>query len=104
MKNNSSFLLQVQYWTQSVPTSTGSIYQLSQVFSTYGYPPAAGPSLLNNTQVTGSGNRFVYGRPSRDRATNALVCPDSFCFFTIIFVIIIDDCSGIQFNFLFMTE
>lgn len=47
--------------------STGSLFQLSQVFSSYGYEPKAGMRVLtSNTNVTGSNNRIYYKRPSPD--------------------------------------
>ena len=52
---------------------TGNIYQLSQVFSNYGYQPAAGNLITtSNTIVVGSSNRIVYKRPNQDYATNKL--------------------------------
>lgn len=57
-KNAAKFLLKI------LP-SYGSIYQLSQVYSTYGYPPEKGPLISNNNSyVTGSLNRAVYQIPS----------------------------------------
>lgn len=50
----------------TLPTS-GTIHQLSQVFSTYGYEPKIGTQIISeNTQVTGSRNRIVYKRPFND--------------------------------------
>jgi len=49
-----------------VPTS-GSLFQLSQVYSTYGYEPKAGKAInLGNVTVSGSNNRVYYARPSPD--------------------------------------
>lgn len=48
---------------------TGSLYQLSQVFSSYGYEPKAGTKLMSGkTTITGSNNRVYYKRPSPDVA------------------------------------
>ncbi len=43
------------------------MYQLSQVFSAYGYEPKAG-TIINspNINVTGSNNRIYYKRPFPD--------------------------------------
>lgn len=50
---------------------TGSLYQLSQVFSQYGYQPINGAQFTqNSTVVTGSNNRVYYARPTPDAATN----------------------------------
>ena len=50
---------------------SGSLYQLSQVFSTYGYEPKQGALITQEkTVVTGSNNRIVYTRPAYDMATN----------------------------------
>jgi hypothetical protein len=54
------------YRTKSNPT-TGSIYQLSQVYSSYGYEPKKGTSINKaDVLVTGSNNRIYYKRPSPD--------------------------------------
>mmetsp|Transcript_30176 Transcript_30176/g.28834 ORF Transcript_30176/g.28834 Transcript_30176/m.28834 type:complete len:372 (-) Transcript_30176:214-1329(-) len=46
---------------------TGSLNQLSQVFSTYGYDPKNGVQILTgDTSVTGTNNRIVYNRPTFD--------------------------------------
>ena len=43
----------------------GTLFQLSQIFSTYGYEPKAGVVIsTNNTLVTGSGNRVYYVPPA----------------------------------------
>jgi hypothetical protein len=61
-------LLQIQYKISSLPQS-GSVYQLSQVYSAYGYEPKAGNVVTTtNTVVTGSNNRIYYKRPSPDAA------------------------------------
>jgi len=59
---------QLTYKITSLPSS-GSLYQLSQVYSTKGYEPKAG-TLINaiGTIVTGSNNRIYYKRPSPDAA------------------------------------
>ncbi|CAM9964137.1 unnamed protein product, partial [Discosporangium mesarthrocarpum] len=49
----------------SLPAS-GSLYQLSQVFSAYGYDPKAGKLLETRAAVTGSNNRVLYKRPAAD--------------------------------------
>jgi len=71
--------LQLTYSIHSVP-GTGSLYQLSQVFSAYGYDPKNGalipPSATVNglsVNVTGSQNRVYYARPSYDVASNQAV-------------------------------
>jgi len=52
----------------SLPVS-GTLYQLSQVFSTYGYEPKTGEPITAVGQVvTGSKNRLVYVRPAADVA------------------------------------
>ena len=50
----------------SVPSTTtaGTLYQLSQPYSAYGYEPKAGVAISSaNTIVTGSGNRIVFSPP-----------------------------------------
>jgi len=55
------------------PPSSGLLYQLSDVFSKYGYDPKAGISITDSsTIVTGSNNRIYYKRPSPDAETNQL--------------------------------
>lgn len=52
----------------------GSLYQLSQVYSQYGYEPKAGTDIskiTSSTMVTGSNNRVYYKRPSPDAVTNS---------------------------------
>mmetsp|Transcript_14714 Transcript_14714/g.18816 ORF Transcript_14714/g.18816 Transcript_14714/m.18816 type:complete len:377 (-) Transcript_14714:136-1266(-) len=50
----------------SLPSS-GTLYQLSQVYSTHGYEPKLGTQITSaGTKVTGSKNRIVYVRPSVD--------------------------------------
>lgn len=58
-----------QFQIVSTP-ETGTLYQLSQVFSNYGYEPKAGTKIFNATSaaVTGSKNRVYYSRPSPDTA------------------------------------
>jgi hypothetical protein len=47
--------------------SSGSIYQLSQVYSSYGYEPKGGERIsAADTIVTGSNNRVYYKRPTPD--------------------------------------
>jgi len=53
------------------PTTSGSLYQLSQVFSNYGYSPVYGTKITSDSVVTGSQNRVYYSRPSRDIETNS---------------------------------
>lgn len=53
----------------TLPGSSGSVYQLSKVFSDYGYEPKQGKSLSGGEIVTGSGNRVYYKRPAADVAT-----------------------------------
>ena len=56
------------YTLEALPT-TGSLFQLSQVFSSYGYEPKGGSKVaVSNTNVTGSNNRIYYKRPSPDLA------------------------------------
>ncbi len=56
------------YTLDTLPT-TGSLFQLSQVFSSYGYEPKAGSKVaMGNSNVTGSNNRIYYKRPSPDLA------------------------------------
>jgi len=56
---------------KSLPSS-GSIYQLSQVYNKYGYEPKAGTQISStDTNITGSNNRFVYKRPIRDVLSNS---------------------------------
>lgn len=58
------------YKVGALPES-GTLYQLSSVFSLYGYEPKAGEVFSNsgsNTIVTGSNNRVFYQRPSPDAA------------------------------------
>lgn len=50
---------------------SGKLYQLSQVFSSYGYNPKAGVQINSgDTVVTGSNDRVYYKRPSPDAASN----------------------------------
>ena len=57
---------------------SGSLYQLSQVFSAYGYNPIAGvPISIDSTTksivITGSNNRIFYTRPVYDAISNLKV-------------------------------
>lgn len=54
----------LQVTVTSLP-SVGALYQLSQVFSDYGYLPRAGTQITSaGTLVTGSGGRVVYVPPA----------------------------------------
>lgn len=56
----------LKYEIRSLP-ETGSLYQLSQVYSEYGYNPKAGTLITTvPVQVTGSNNRIYYKRPDVD--------------------------------------
>ena len=46
-------------------TNAGKLYQLSQVYSDYGYEPKTGDEMSSNSIVTGSNNRIVFA-PTRD--------------------------------------
>jgi hypothetical protein len=60
-------------YTITSPPSSGSLYQLSDVFSKYGYDPKAGAVInAGTTVVTGSNNRIYYKRPSPDADSNQL--------------------------------
>lgn len=62
----------LQYEIRSLP-ATGSLYQLSQVYSEYGYEPKAGTLITSvPTLVTGSNNRVYYRRPDIDREDGML--------------------------------
>lgn len=52
--------------------SSGSLYQLSQVYSNYGRSPVSGSQILPdpNVTVTGSKNRLNYVRPCPDAVSN----------------------------------
>jgi hypothetical protein len=59
---------------QTLP-ATGTLYQLSQVFSNYGYEPKNGAALKSiktgsEVLVTGSKNRVYYKRANPDKALN----------------------------------
>ena len=43
----------------------GKLYQLSQVYSDYGYEPKLGDEMSSSSVVTGSNNRIVF-TPNRD--------------------------------------
>jgi hypothetical protein len=64
---------QLSFSVTALPSS-GSLYQLSQVFSSYGYEPKNG-KIISATPavVTGSNNRVYYKRPSPDAPTNQKV-------------------------------
>lgn len=62
----------LQYEIRSLP-ATGSLYQLSQVYSEYGYEPKAGTLITSvPALVTGSNNRVYYRRPDIDREDGML--------------------------------
>jgi hypothetical protein len=64
---------QLSFSVTALPSS-GSLYQLSQVFSSYGYEPKNGKLMTSTpTVVTGSNSRVFYKRPSPDVATNQKV-------------------------------
>jgi hypothetical protein len=54
--------------------ATGTVVQLSKVFSDYGYEPIFGPEIQTGqgdaSIITGSGQRFIYKRPTLDVARN----------------------------------
>lgn len=51
---------------------SGKLYQLSQVFSSYGYNPKNGVQINSgDTIVTGSNDRVYYKRPSPDATSNS---------------------------------
>ena len=52
----------------TISLGNGKLYQLSKVYSSYGYEPKQGASLTGGTVVTGSKNRVYYRRPSTDVA------------------------------------
>lgn len=59
------------YKIQTAPKS-GKLFQLSQVYSAYGYNPKSGIQINDgDTIVTGSNNRVYYQRPTPDSATNS---------------------------------
>eukprot|EP01041_Mallomonas_annulata_P000915 gene915-1777_t len=60
---------QLIYKITSLPSS-GSLYQLSQVYNTKGYEPKAGtPILESGVAITGTNNRIYYKRPSPDSSS-----------------------------------
>ncbi len=67
---------QLNYAVTGLPT-TGSLFQLSNVFSLYGYQPVSGIQLTASTalpiDVTGSNHRIYYNRPIPDLATTNMV-------------------------------
>lgn len=51
---------------------SGKLFQLSQVFSSYGYNPKAGVQINSgDTVVSGSNDRVYYKRPSPDASSNS---------------------------------
>lgn len=65
---------------ESIPKN-GKLYQLSHVFSNYGYEPKVGTYISSAaTNVTGSQNRIIYKRPIPDSALNQQQKWDSFRF------------------------
>mmetsp|Transcript_29089 Transcript_29089/g.34301 ORF Transcript_29089/g.34301 Transcript_29089/m.34301 type:complete len:410 (-) Transcript_29089:208-1437(-) len=53
---------------KSLPGGSGSVHQLSKVYSDFGYEPKKGVTIMNGQDVTGSkGNRVYYKRPSVDQ-------------------------------------
>mmetsp|Transcript_23772 Transcript_23772/g.34033 ORF Transcript_23772/g.34033 Transcript_23772/m.34033 type:complete len:387 (+) Transcript_23772:25-1185(+) len=68
LKSYSRISPNMVYSINSLPNS-GTLFQLSQVFSSYGYEPKTGSKISQvSTIVTGSDNRFIYSRPSPDQA------------------------------------
>lgn len=62
---------EMTYRTKS-PPSSGSLYQLSQVYSSYGYEPKKGTNIAtDDVSVTGSNSRVYYQRPSPDASMNS---------------------------------
>ena len=57
----------MDFTTKTAPSS-GSLYQLSQVYSSYGYEPKAGTQIESTAEaiITGSNARVYYTRPSPD--------------------------------------
>lgn len=53
-------------YTVAGSPSDGSLYQLSQVYSDYGYEPKAGTTISSSAVVTGSKSRVYYKRPTPD--------------------------------------
>lgn len=49
-------------------SASGNLYQLSKVFSDYGYEPKQGAALPGGVEVSGSKNRVYYKRPVADKA------------------------------------
>lgn len=63
-------VLQFQFAVVSLP-STGSLSQLSSVYSKYGYEPKNGVKIVSTpTNVTGSNHRVYYSRPTPDFPSN----------------------------------
>jgi hypothetical protein len=68
--HHSSHLWQLSFSVTQIPSS-GSLCQLSQVFSSYGYEPKDGKIITSvPAVVTGSKSRVYYKRPSTDVASN----------------------------------
>ena len=62
---------------------SGSLFQLSHVYSQYGYEPKAGVNISRISEkvaITGSNNRVFYSRPSPDVAGIDAV---STCYFVV---------------------
>ena len=58
------------YTITQVPAS-GTLNQLSYVYSNYGIDPKAGSEIDASTNVTGSNNRVYYQRPIPDSSTDS---------------------------------
>ncbi len=71
--NNNNIDNNMRYMLQTAPAS-GKVLQLSKVFSDYGYEPVFGSELPAGrgaeSEVKGSGQRFIYRRPALDVARN----------------------------------
>jgi hypothetical protein len=82
----------LNYTLAALPTSGAKIFQLSQVFSTYGYNPVAGQLIVaSETVITGSLNRFYYERPVVDNGGDNLV--SKFMVIFIVKILILPDFS-----------
>lgn len=57
---NFNHRLSSSYFLNFNAEPTGSFYQLSNIFSKYGYVPYQGKQIINSTTITGSKGRFVY--------------------------------------------
>jgi hypothetical protein len=60
-------------YTVAKPWLTGSLYQLSQVYSNHNIEPKMGTAITSSENVTGSNNRVYYTRPNPDMTTGKLV-------------------------------